>query len=499
MMIGIILVILIPLLFYALRESSSGLQLNQAEDTVNTLAHAIDTVYSIGPGAKKFVWVTLPGGVEGASLEDKDVLLNVRAHGGVADVFSSTRANLVGALPTTAGPHRLSVEMLDSGYVQIGVADDTMPPSVSWTDPRGTINYNGIVLRANTNEPASCKYDDNDAAYSSMSSLFEGASITHESDLGVLADGSYLFYVRCMDPSSNVMDNSAIINFTITTAGNGSGDPYEEDPPVVSLVAPLSNTTDGDGLILFQYNVTDVSSINFCELAVNHTIKQTDNTVTRNITETFSQTLDFGYYVWYVNCSDSHGNEGMSAIRNIRVNVTLDDDLPVVSLIGPPDGEVRDYWLIKFTYNATDATSGINYCDLNIRGLLDNNGTVDWSVRDSPVTESITEAITMPLFKGNYTWNISCVDTSLLANKGASPKRSLRVNISAGEEAFIDSCAGWCGWQGLSDGVCENAISKCNSGCGLPYSQSDNCYAGSNVSQTYCLGGSEADTCCCRP
>ncbi|MBS3125966.1 hypothetical protein J4453_00795, partial [Candidatus Woesearchaeota archaeon] len=126
-------------------------------------------------------------------------------------------------------------------------------------------------------------------------------------------------------------------------------------------------------------------------------------------------------------------------------------------------------------------------------------GTVNWNVHDSPVTEGIAEDITMPMFKGNYTWNISCVDTSLLANEGASPTRSLRVNISAGEEAFIDSCAGWCGWQGLSDGVCENAISKCNSGCGLPYSQSDNCYAGSNVSQTYCLGGSEADTCCCRP
>ena len=497
MMIGVVLLIIIPLLFYGLKESREGIQLNQAEDTVATIANAVDTVYSIGPGAKKLVWVNIPGGVEGASLENKDVLFKVRVYGNTADIFSSTKALLAGSLPIDAGPHRISIEMLDSGYVQIGIADDTMPPSITWSEPRGTINYNGIILRANTNEPSTCKYDDNDAEYSSMANLFEGAAITHESDLGVLADGNYLFYARCIDPSSNVMENSAVINFTITTAGNGSGDPYEEDLPVVSLVAPLSNTKDSDGLILFQYNVTDASSITFCELTVNNTIKQTDNTVTRNITETFSQTLDLGYYRWHVNCSDSHGNEGMSVIRNISVNVTLDDDLPVVSLIAPANGAIRNYWLIKFTYTATDASSGINYCDLNINGLLDNNGTVDWSVRDTPVVEGAAEDITMPLFKGNYTWNVSCVDTSILANKGASGTRSLRINLSAGEEAFIDSCAGWCGWQGMTGGVCENSVNKCADNCGLPYSSTHDCYAGDDISQQFCTGGTEADTCCC--
>ena len=47
MIVGAILVITIPLFFYALYETNYKVKLSQADDTVNTLANAADEVYSM--------------------------------------------------------------------------------------------------------------------------------------------------------------------------------------------------------------------------------------------------------------------------------------------------------------------------------------------------------------------------------------------------------------------------------------------------------------------
>ena len=224
---------------------------------------------------------------------------------------------------------------------------------------------------------------------------------------------------------------------------------------------------------------------------MNNTLDQTDFSVTKNIVQNFTKAgVDFGNYTWNISCSDVHGNVNSSEMRRFSVNYSQDHDVPNVYLIAPPNGAIRDYWLIKFMYNVSDATSGISYCTLHLYGLLDSNSTLGFSVNDAPIVEGATESITLPLMKGNYTWNISCVDNSYLSNTGYSSSRWLRINISSGEEAFLDSCAGICGYNGFSDGACENTPSKCNNYCADCYYPSGN---------EYCIGGPEADTCCCIP
>ena len=493
---GLVILVTIPLFYYAMSESNINVQLNNANDAVNTLARAADTVYSIGTGAKKYVWVNMPGGIQAYSLTNKTVLIKMYVFGGLSDIFRQTKAELAGVIPISKGQHRIVAEMLESGYVQFGEANDSQPPIVTWTDPSGTINYNGIVLRATTNEYALCKYDENDFDYSSMSGNFVGSALTHEKDIGILTNGNYTYFVRCQDPSGNVMIESAIINFTIVPSGEGNETPeinetYEQYPPVITLVSPENNYTDNDGVVLFQYNVTDDSSILFCILIINNTIYQTDFDIIKNITQNFTQWgLNYGNYTWNINCSDIHGNKNSSLIRNITINYTQDYDLPVVNLISPLDNSTRNYWLVGFNYNTTDTSAGIDYCDLHMAGVLDQGGTLGWTIQDSPVIENQLETITIPLFKGNYTWNISCIDNSSNANKGYSETRVIRVNITAGEEAFLDSCAGVCGYNGFSNGACENTPSKCNNYC-------DDCYYPEG--DQYCVGGPEADTCCCIP
>jgi hypothetical protein len=87
---------------------------------------------------------------------------------------------------------------------------------------------------------------------------------------------------------------------------------------------------------------------------------------------------------------------------------------------------------------------------------------VGWNIRDTPVAEDELETIALPLFRGNYTWNISCADDSYNANEGYSETWNIRINISAGEDAFLDSCAGYCGYNGHMDGICRQNAGKCN-------------------------------------
>jgi len=494
---GMVLIIVIPLFYYAVSESNVNIKSHNAEDTVNTLARAADSVYSIGPGTRKYVWINVPVGVEGYSLDNKSVLMKLSMPGGTSDIHLSTKADLAGIIPVSKGKHRIKVEMTEAGYVLFGEADDDNAPEVIWTSPSGTINYNGIVLRASTNEYAICKYHESDVSYPSMSEDFVGSALTHEKDKGIMENGNYTYFVRCQDPSGNIMSESAVINFTIVptiseNATNGTyqtNETYEPDPPVISLISPEEGHIDNDSIILFEYNVTDESSILFCRLVIDNVIDQTDYDVEKNITQNFDGGgLDYGNYTWNVNCSDVHGNLNSSLLWNFSVNYSQDTDNPVVNLISPLDYTVRNYWLTQFSYNVNDATSGIDYCELVMVGITSENSTLGWTIIDSPVLEGVTENIMLPLFKANYTWNVSCFDSSYNANKGDSETWHLEVNTTPGEEAFIDSCAGLCGYNGYVGGDCRQNVGKCTSDGYVAYLAEGN---------TYCTVGPPTPSCCC--
>ncbi|MCX6707072.1 MAG: hypothetical protein NT001_02940 [Candidatus Woesearchaeota archaeon] len=496
---GFIFVIIIPIFYYSLRESTEQIRLNQAEDAVITLAKTADSVYALGPGSRDYVEIMIPPGVTGYIVNDTEVSLIIGIGGASSEISYFSQAMLTGSLPTTAGAYTIPVETLESGIVQIGAGNDTMPPVILYTYPNGRINFNDITIKANTNEPALCKYDAEDIDYASMDSVFVGSLMGHEIHLGVLDDGNYISYARCIDASGNVMHSSAIINFTINTTitgGNQTNGTYEPDPPIITLIAPPDNSTDSDGIVLFQYNATDASTIAFCKLILNNTVEGLVANISKTgINNMTNAGIDYGRYNWSINCTDVHGNEGASSTRKIFINYVQDHDVPVVYLMSPANSTTRNNWLVKFAYNVTDQTSAVSSCTLHMNGTMDTGEKLSWDIVDQTISENSAESITIPLFRANYTWQMSCIDNSYNANTGYSEKRNIRINVTAGGEAFINSCPGWCGWQGLSNGLCAQTPSKCDNNCGLPNSPS--CYSGSSVSAQYCLGGSQANTCCC--
>lgn len=492
--VGVVLVLLFFSFYYVFYKSSENIKLVQAEDLVVSLAKNADEVYALSPGTKKFVWVSLPGGVQSANVYTNEISLTLSVSGGTTDYTAVTRAPLIGTLPTYKGTYRISLEHLSSGVILVGTGNDTTLPQVTWKDPNG-LACNPITLRANTNEPTQCKFALSDVDYDSMTYQMSGNSLGHSYDLSVQTEGDYLYYVRCRDSFNNTMSSSELVNYTInfTYCGEGgeggAGGINETIAPVVTLINPDLGFVSNTSRIEFFYSVTDASPIFVCRLITEGSILENVYEPEREITNNITGDLNLGTYNWSINCTDSFGNQGSSSTREIEVNATLDTDLPVINLEAPLSGSIRNFNLVKFFYNVTDLTSEIYSCTLNILGNLDAGGTTSQGVTDYSVEENEQEQLSLSLNKGNYTWNISCMDNSIYRNEGFSEVWWVRVN-STTEESFLNSCAGLCGYEGYGDGACENNPAKCGDYC-------PDCYLPSG--DQYCIGGPQSDTCCCVP
>jgi len=487
-LVGVLLIVLIPLFYYSLTNASEKVKLSQAENTILTLAKTVSEVTALSPGTKKYATISIPGGVQSTMINGSEITLTFIKGGKNSDYTSVVRAIVVGNIPTQKGIYRIPVELLESGVVQIGSADDIIPPIVVSTSPNGLV-CNPITIQANTNEAATCKYDTLDTNYETMRYTLNGNTLNHNVYLGIQNQGTYVYYVRCRDAFGNTMDSSTSISYQISyDSCGGQGTINETIPPIVTLLNPIQGYESNTTLIHFYYNVTDDSTIILCKLFMNSTLAGTAILPSRNITNDITASLNKGNYLWSINCTDSSGNEGNSSTRIIRVNATLDADNPFVNLVLPLNGSIQKLSTVKFSYNVTDLTSNIGFCTLQAYGILDTGTPSSQSAVQFNVPEGSRQNITMSFDKGNFTWNMTCVDNSVYFNTGVSETRNLRVNVSA-ETTVITSCAGRCWSEGYSDGVCRQEQPKCDQNGEIYVSSGD----------VYCTGGSQSDTCCCKP
>ena len=213
-LVGGVMVILVPLFHYALSNTAQNIKLSQAEDLIRSLGKAVDDVYALSPGTKKYVWVSVPGGVEDAQVTASEISLTLNVFGSKSDITAVSNAPLTGDIPDAKGTYRIPVEHLESGIVLIGSGNDTTAPVFTFTSPSGPTT-NPISLRADTDESARCKFDSTDTSYQDMSFQMIGSGVQHTYDLGVQPSGSYTYYVRCSDAFDNVMTSSAVIAFSI--------------------------------------------------------------------------------------------------------------------------------------------------------------------------------------------------------------------------------------------------------------------------------------------
>ncbi|MEK6903064.1 MAG: hypothetical protein AABW64_00260 [Nanoarchaeota archaeon] len=118
-LLGILLLFLIPTIYYSLNEANRSVKINQLENSVRRLVKAADAVHAVGPGTIEVVTITLPEGIIAATVNITEVYLQVSMFGGITDVHYSSHVNMTGELPNIEGTYSVKVESLRSGVVNI--------------------------------------------------------------------------------------------------------------------------------------------------------------------------------------------------------------------------------------------------------------------------------------------------------------------------------------------------------------------------------------------
>ncbi|MEK6822849.1 MAG: hypothetical protein AABY13_03390 [Nanoarchaeota archaeon] len=117
--VGMVLLASVPLFYYAVREFSATSALTSVNDAANALTNAADDVSLAGAGARRLVWITLPGGVTNTSVGGRHVSISFNVRGKETEIHTLASANLSGAIPAEQGTFRMAVEALESGGVLI--------------------------------------------------------------------------------------------------------------------------------------------------------------------------------------------------------------------------------------------------------------------------------------------------------------------------------------------------------------------------------------------
>lgn len=136
----VMLLVLSVFAFFSLKTINSIKQ-DEAAEAISSLSRAVDFVSSMGPGSETYVTVKIPGGVEYTSVGGTELLLRLRIYGGSADIFSTTKAQVIGFIPIEKGLHKVRVVHLLSGFILIGDLCEMPPDFFKFYEKLGPASY----------------------------------------------------------------------------------------------------------------------------------------------------------------------------------------------------------------------------------------------------------------------------------------------------------------------------------------------------------------------
>ncbi|MBW2965248.1 hypothetical protein KY363_07360 [Candidatus Woesearchaeota archaeon] len=198
---------------------------------------------------------------------------------------------------------------------------------------------------------------------------------------------------------------------------------YDDTPPGVYLGYFPDNKKSELRNITLTYTVYDVNPIQSCELLINGTINQTNNSVQRGIEQVFKLfDLQLVNYTWSINCTDILANEGASQTRSFQV---INKTPPIVNITYPYNNSVfQQTQKIDFTASAFDNEDG-NLSGTKVVWSSSKDGQLGWD----------TSLDIASLTPGNHTISFTATDSFGLSSTAT-------INITIEEEGCIGSHSG---------------------------------------------------------
>ncbi|MBN2880443.1 hypothetical protein JXM83_00150, partial [Candidatus Woesearchaeota archaeon] len=242
-------------------------------------------------------------------------------------------------------------------------------PENEYQSISGNINF--IYTVADETEIKNCSLLINGTINKTDTTITRG--INQSFSLTNIPINKYEWNVECYD-------NSDSHNYNTGTALNFSVGP-DTIGPEITLISPSNNSIDTDGEILFTYITNDVTSnIASCEVFVNGSSVDVDNTVSEKVYQFLTGTLTDGRYEWFISCTDDspQANVETSPTQyfNVSVNfktsydIELDDHYVAQGELIAPNSSFRDFY-----NNPLDNAQSYAYI---IRNLGVDNQTTGW-------------------------------------------------------------------------------------------------------------------------
>jgi hypothetical protein len=235
--------------------------------------------------------------------------------------FVTSRAiNLTGLLNATTYYYNITSQSPAGGSITNGTFNFTTLQNSDTTAPvisnviNTSISNSSAVINWTTDELANGTVNYGATLALGTKILNATLVLSHNQNItGLLNATIYYYNITSCDASGNCRTNGTF-NFTTLQNANPAA-------PVVSLLEPANNSADGNGYVIFKYNVTDIYNIINCSLLLNSAVNQTASNIVKNISlELPVSGLSNGDYLWKVSCINSLGNAGTSSERNLSVN-----------------------------------------------------------------------------------------------------------------------------------------------------------------------------------
>ncbi|MFC2154283.1 hypothetical protein ACFLRC_02235, partial [Candidatus Altiarchaeota archaeon] len=136
------LLLLVAVLYAnAMSDSVQTINFNKANDAVDRLTKAADTVYGMGPGSKVYTVISNPDGILDHSFSGHTIVYKMKMpREGVADVVGVTRGQIKGFIPKDSRSFKVPVRMLDSGVIMVGWGMLMEPSEIYMVVPAGEIS-----------------------------------------------------------------------------------------------------------------------------------------------------------------------------------------------------------------------------------------------------------------------------------------------------------------------------------------------------------------------
>jgi hypothetical protein len=119
LVIVLFLGVITPLFYFSFSQSADEIKISRTTHALDKITKSTDYVYSLDKGTKTQIQVELPEGITESKIQGKTLVYTIETKSGTTDIFSVSKADLEGELPTRSSTHMITIENMGDG-VKIG-------------------------------------------------------------------------------------------------------------------------------------------------------------------------------------------------------------------------------------------------------------------------------------------------------------------------------------------------------------------------------------------